>query len=98
MQNFNQIIDTLKTITSATTDKAIAIELHIKPTTYASIKRRQRIPYKAILGYCRAHRTDPDRVLLGKSVDLPVEEGKVLVRYFRSLEEYGRFLGLAAEE
>ena len=56
MQSFNQIIDTLKTITSTTTDKALAIELHIKPSSYASMKRRQKIPFKSILGYCRARR------------------------------------------
>ena len=88
MQSFNQIIDTLKQITGTSTDKALAIELHIKPTTFASIKRRQRIPYKAILGYCRAHRINLNEVLLD------IEEGKVLVRYFRSLDAYGRFVGL----
>ncbi len=93
MQTFNQIIDSLKEITNTTTDKAIAIELHIKPSSYAVMKHRQKIPYKAILGYCRAHRINANEVLL----DIPVEDGKVLVRYFRSLDAYGKFIGLPAK-
>ncbi len=81
MQTFNQILDTLKQITGHTNNKAIAIELHIKPQSLATMKHRQKIPYKAILGYCRAHRINANQVLLGE----PAEEGKVRLRYFRSL-------------
>lgn len=91
MQSFKEITDRLKTIIGSTKDKDIAIKLNIKPATFASMKRRQRIPYKAILGYCREHNIDADRVLLGK-VDMPIEEGKVRVKYFRTLEDYALWL------
>ncbi len=97
MQSFNQIITTLKEITGHTTNKAIAIELHIKPATFASMKRRQKIPYKAILAYCLDNRVDADTVLLGEAGVLPEIEGKVVVRYFRSLDVYGKFIGFPAK-
>ncbi len=99
MQSFNQIITTLKEITGHTTNKAIAIELHIKPATFASMKRRQKIPFKAILAYCSNNRIDANTVLLGEiALDEPVTletEGKIVVKYFRSFEDYMIYLGLS---
>ena len=99
MQSFNQIIGTLKEITNTATDKAIAIELHIKPTTFASMKRRQKIPFKAILSYCSDNCIDANTVLLGEialgeSV-APEPEDKIVVKYFRSFEDYAPYLGLS---
>ncbi len=84
-----QITNKLKQIIHSDKDKDVAIALGIKPTTFASQKRRQRTPYASIIRYCRAHHINANEVLL----DIAVEEGKVLVRYFRSLEDYGKFLG-----
>jgi len=89
MRSFNQIITTLKQIIGCTTDKAVAIELHLKPANLATMKHRQKVPFKAILAYCSAHRINANQLLLG---ELPVEEGKIAVRYFRSLEDHGRYL------
>lgn len=92
MQTFNQIIDTLKRTIGATTDKAIAIELHIKPSSLAVMKYRGKVPYKAIMEYCRAHSIDADAVLLGETIEPMLPEGKVLVKLFGGLGEYGRWL------
>ncbi len=97
MQTFNEIIDKLKQIIGSDKDKDVAIALGIKPTTFASQKRRQRIPYASIIRYCLDNRVDVDSVLQGEAV-LPEIEGKVVVRYFRSLDVYRRFIGLPAKE
>ncbi len=95
MQTFNEITDKLKQIIDAKKDKDVAVALGIKSTTFASQKRRQRIPYASIIRYCHDNSVDANTVLLGEVLlDMPVEEGKVLVRYFKSLAAYGEFVGL----
>ncbi len=96
MQTFNEIIDTLKEIIGTNKDKDVAVALGIKPTTFASQKRRQRIPYALIIEFCQDNAVDADTVLLGEA-GVPEIEGKVVVRYFRSLDAYGKFIGLPAK-
>ncbi len=92
MQSFNQITNKLKQIIGSDKDKAVAAALGIKPTTFASMKRRQKIPYKAILVYCSDNRIDANTVLLGEiALGEPVTpevKGKIVVKYFRSFEAY----------
>lgn len=99
MQSFNQIVTTLKQIIGSDKDKAVAVALGIKPTTFASMKRRQRIPFKAILSYCSDNCIDANTVLLGEiALDesvAPEPEGKIVVKYFRSFEDYVLYLGLS---
>ncbi len=97
MQSFNEITNKLKQIIGSDKDKDVAVALGIKPTTFASQKRRQRIPYALIIEFCQDNAVDADTVLLGEALDIPVEEGKVLVQYFRSLDAYGKFLRLPAK-
>ncbi len=92
MQTFKQITNKLKQIIGSDKDKDVAIALSIKPTTFASMKRRQTIPYAAILKYSRDNRIDANTILLGEVLDIPVEDGKLLVRCFRSLDAYGTFV------
>jgi len=94
MRNFNDIITTLKTITNCTTDKAIAIELNIKPTTFSSMKRRGKPPLKSIIAYCGKHNINANIILLDK----PIEEGKVRVKYFRSFDGYVSYLGIESHQ
>ncbi len=94
MQTFNQIANKLKHIIGSDKDKAVAIALGIKPTTFASMKRLRKIPYAAILKYSRDNHISANTILLGEVLDIPAEEGKVLVRYFRSFEDYEKFIGL----
>ena len=99
MQTFNRITDKLKQVIGSDKDKAVAIALGIKPTTFASMKRRQRIPYNAILAYCSDNRIDANTVLLGEiELDEPVvpePESKIVVKYFRSFKAYVLYLGLS---
>ena len=100
MKDFKTILLTLKQVIShpnKVTDKAIASALKIKPTTLASYKRRDKAPYKAILTYCHENRLDIRKILFDEAVAIVsypnvVENGKVRVKYFRTLAAYQGFL------
>lgn len=85
-------------------DKDVATALSIKPSTLASHKRRDKAPYKAILTYCHNNRLDVRKILFNDNTiichpsQVPVKDGKVRVRYFRSLDAYSDFLGLDEED
>ena len=103
MNDFKTILSTLKKIISPqhkVTDKTIATALNIKPTTLASYKHRDKAPYKAILTYCHDNRLDVRKVLFDDvepiveyPAPIPVDNGKVRVRYFRTLDDYSHYLG-----
>ena len=63
------------------------------------MKRRQKIPFKAILAYCSDNRIDANTVLLGEIAlgepVAPEPEGKIVVKYFRGFEVYVLYLGLS---
>ena len=102
MKDFKTILNKLKQIIAPqrkVLDKEVATALNIKPTTLASYKRRDKAPYKAILTYCHDNRLDVRKVLFGDvepiveyPVPIPVEDGKVQIRYFRTLEAYANYL------
>ena len=104
MNDFKTILSTLKKIISPqdkVTDKTIATALKIKPTTFASYKHRDKAPYKAILTYCHDNRLDVRKVLFDDvepiveyPAPIPVDNGKVRVRYFRTLDDYSHYLGI----
>ncbi len=82
-------------------DKQVAETLGIKPSTLASYKSRNKPPYQAILSYCHNNRLNVTKILFDESepiidypapVPQPIEVGKVRVKYFRTLEAYGRYL------
>ena len=111
MNDFKTILTRLKEILSSKDqsikkirDKDIAAALNIKASTLASYKRRDKLPYQAILTYCYNNRIDIRKLLHGEDVpaiNYPalIEEeilsGKVRVRYFRSLEAYAKYLELS---
>ena len=104
MNDFKTILSTLKKIISPqdkVTDKTIATALKIKPTTLASYKHRDKAPYKAILTYCHDNRLDVRKVLFDDvepiveyPAPIPVDNGKVRVKYFRTLDDYSHYLGI----
>ena len=80
-------------------DKDVAQALSITPALLASYKQRDKPPYKAILTYCHNNRLDVRKILFDESepiinypIQEPIENGKVRVRYFRSLEAYALYL------
>ncbi len=106
MNEFKTILTKLKEIINQqlqtdkkVLDKDVATVLNIKPTTLASYKRRDKPPYKVILTYCHDNRLDVRKVLFDESepiisypTPMPVEDGKVRVKYFRTLEEYAKYI------
>ncbi len=82
-------------------DRDVAVALGIEPTTLTSYKSRGKAPYKAILIYCHNNRLDVRKILLNESepiINYPTEtlikNGKVRVKYFRTLDAYSRYLDL----
>ena len=80
-------------------DKDVAQALSITPALLASYKQRDKPPYKAILTYCHNNRLDVRKILFDESEpiisyphQLPIEDGKVRVKYFRTLEVYALYL------
>jgi len=80
-------------------DKQVAVALGIKPTTFASYKSKDKPPYKAILTYCHDNRLDVRKILFNEDVPVidypapaPIENGKVQVKYFRTLEAYAFYI------
>ncbi len=106
MNEFKTILIKLKEIiagqhksNSKVLDKHIAAALDINPATLASYKRRDTLPYKAILTYCHNNRLDVRKILFDEDEPIinyptqePVEEGKVRVKYFRSMAAYVTFI------
>ena len=85
-------------------DKQIAERLGIKPTTFASYKSKDKPPYRAIFTYCHDNRLDVQKVLFDEDepivsypVPVPIETGKVQVKYFNTLEEYAMYLNWLKE-
>ena len=101
MQSFNQITNKLKQIIGSDKDKDVATALGIKPTTFASMKKRQKVPHVSIIRYCQDNSIDANVILLGKNVPdepaAPEIEGKVSIRYFRSFDDYELYLRRAKE-
>jgi len=102
MKHFKRIIITLKNILNLQSskkvlDKDIAIVLNMKPTTLASYKYRDKLPYKSILTYCYENNLDVKKILFDELeliLDSPntVENNKIKVRYFKTLDEYRLYI------
>ena len=87
-------------------DKDVAQALSITPALLASYKQRDKPPYKAILTYCHNNRLDVRKILFDESepiisypipLPVPIENGKVQVKYFRTLEVYATYLNQLKE-
>lgn len=80
-------------------DRQVAETLGIRPTTFASYKSKDKPPYRAILTYCHDNRLDVRKVLFDEDepivnypIPVPIETGKVQVKYFKTLEVYAIYL------
>ena len=106
MNEFKTIIIKLKHIISQqlqtdkkVLDKDVAAALNIKASALASFKSRDKSPYQAILTYFHEKRLDVRKVLFDEDepiISYPaqtaIEDGKVRVKYFRTLAAYARYL------
>jgi len=106
MNEFKTILTKLKEIIAQQVktnkkvlDKDVAQVLNIKASTLAGMKRNGKPPYQAILTYCHNNRLDVRKILFNENqpiIDYPrqslIEDGKVSVKYFRTLEAYSKWL------
>ncbi len=86
MNNFQTIIMKLKTLLRQTDrtkvhDKDVATALGIPPSTFASMKRRNTIPYKAILDYCVLHRISANALLFHRPVNNLIKTAATIKYY-----------------
>ena len=51
--------------------------------------KRNKIPYREILHFCYTRNIDTNTLLLDEPVEI---EGKVTIKYFKSLEDYALYL------
>ncbi|QDF28975.1 hypothetical protein CRV06_05300 [Halarcobacter anaerophilus] len=53
INKFNEFISKFKFITHLNTDIDVARELKIDNSTFATMKRNDRIPYEQVINYCK---------------------------------------------
>ena len=108
MNEFKTILTKLKEIINQqlksdkkVLDKDVATALNIKASMLASYKRRDTPPYQAILTYCHNNRLDVRKILFNDDDPIinypspePIKDGKVRVKYFKTLEAYSHYLSL----
>lgn len=90
MNNFPTIIEKLKAILSQihrakVHDKDVAIALGIAPSTFASMKRRNTIPYKAILDFCALHHINANALLFHRPAN-NVITASITIKYYDEIE------------
>jgi len=93
MTNFTEIIEKLKDVISETKigskvfDKDVAQALHIPQATFATMKKRNSIPYEEILEFCALKKISVNWLFFDQAVDmLRMETEKFFqVRYFTDI-------------
>lgn len=86
MNNFQTIIAKLKTILlqihhTKVHDKDVAVALGITPSTFASMKRRNTIPYRAILDFCALHHINANALLFSRPINNFINR-PVTIKYY----------------
>ena len=93
MINLGEIVDKLKDVLSQSTiskkvfDKDVAEALNIPQGTFASMKKRNSIPYEEILEFCAIKKISVNWLFFDQAVDMLKEETEKFfqVRYFAEL-------------
>ena len=93
MMNFNEIIEKLKDVLSETKiggkvfDKDVAQALHIPQATFATMKKRNSIPYEEILEFCALKKISVNWLFFDQAVDMLKEQTEKFfqVRYFSDI-------------
>lgn len=89
MNDFPTIITKLKSILSQTLqrrvhDKELAVALGLAPSTFASMKRRNTIPYRAILDFCARHHINANTLLFSRPANNPFSK-PATIRYYNEI-------------
>jgi phage repressor protein C with HTH and peptisase S24 domain len=93
MMNLNDIVDKLKDVLSESSinkkvfDKHVAEALNIPQGTFASMKKRNSIPYEEILEFCALKKISVNWLFFDQAVDMLKEETEKFfqVRYFSDI-------------
>ncbi len=93
MVDFKAIIDKLKDVISERDlskkifDKDVASELGIPQTTFATMKKRNSIPYEEILQFCAQKKISVNWLFFDQAVDMLIEETNKFfqIRYFADI-------------
>ncbi|NKQ41732.1 MAG: phage repressor protein [Sulfurovum sp.] len=93
MVEFHTVIDKLKDIISERDlskkifDKDVASELGIPQTTFATMKKRNSIPYEEILNFCALKKISVNWLFFDQAVDMLIEETNKFfqIRYFADI-------------
>ena len=93
MVDFKVVIDKLKDVISEKNlskkifDKDVANELGIPQTTFATMKKRNSIPYEEILQFCAQKKISVNWLFFDQAVDMLIEETNKFfqIRYFADI-------------
>lgn len=93
MVDFKVVIDKLKDVISERNlskkifDKDVANELGIPQTTFATMKKRNSIPYEEILQFCAHKKISVNWLFFDQAVDMLIEETNKFfqIRYFADI-------------
>ncbi len=93
MIDFRTVIEKLKDIISEKSinrkifDKDVAKELGIPQTTFATMKKRNSVPYKEILEFCALKKISVNWLFFDQAVDMLIEETNKFfqIRYFTDI-------------
>jgi len=90
MNNFQTIIIKIKhrlshKLQRKVHDKDVAHALGIPPSSLASMKRRNTIPYRAILDFCVQHNINANNLLFQRPVNNTIEHPPT-IRYYQNIK------------
>ena len=93
MVEFSEIIEKLKDVISSKKiggkvfDKDVAMELGIPQTSFATMKKRNSIPYEELMQFCAAKKLSINWLFFDQPVEMLIEETNKFfqVRYFADL-------------
>jgi len=93
MVDFGDIIEKLKDVISSSKiqskvfDKDVARELGISQTTFATMKKRNSIPYEELMQFCAAKKLSINWLFFDQSAEMLIEETNKFfqIRYFTDL-------------
>lgn len=89
MNNFETVTAKLKIILfqskkSTVHDKDVALALGIMPSTFASMKRRNAMPYRQILDFCITHHINANTLLFQRPVN-NIYKTSATIRYYQEV-------------
>lgn len=93
MVDFSTVIDKLKEVISERSlskkifDKDVANELGIPQTTFATMKKRNSIPYEEVLEFCAVKKISANWLFFDQAVDMLIEETNKFfnIRYYADI-------------